>query len=293
MFMDRTRLDGRAVVVFGAGGGGMGTATAVAVAEAGADMVAFDITQERVDETRRQIEALGGRCSGYAGDVREAEALAAACDLAGSEFGRLDGIVNLVGGTRLETTSGTASNAGTWLPLHEYPEDVYETIFDVNLTYVFRACQVGVKAMLEHGNGGSIVNFASVAALEGAPYHGPYGAAKAGVMALTKTIAVELGRQGIRANCVVPGSVPAPLSKAASSNTFDAIPERASARSALGRRVDPQEIAGAVLFFLSDLSSGITGQCLNVDAGASAQSPLGTDSDYNRSTSIRHAESAV
>jgi NAD(P)-dependent dehydrogenase (short-subunit alcohol dehydrogenase family) len=291
VFTDRLRLDDRAVIVFGAGGGGMGTATALAIADAGGNLVAFDITDDRVAETQRRIKASGGHSVGYAGDVRSVDDLANACALATSKFGRLDGVVNLVGGTRLERPGGTSRNAGTWLPLHEYPEDVYEDIFAVNLTYVFHSCQIAARTMLECGNGGSIVNFASVSALEGAPYHGPYGAAKAGVMSITKTLAVELGRQGIRANCIVPGSVPAPLSKAASSNTFDAITDRASLRSALGRRVDPVEIAGAVLFLLSNLSAGITGQCLNVDAGASAQSPLGTDTDYARTTEIRHAES--
>lgn len=284
-------LEGRAVVVFGAGGGGMGTATAVKAAGAGAGIVAFDITDDRVAETVKAITDAGGKAVGYTGDVRSADDLSAAVDLAGSEFGRLDGVVNLVGGTRLERKSGTERNASTWVPFHEYPEDAYEDMFAVNLTYVYKSCTFAVRKMLEFGNGGSIVNFASVSAWNGAPFHGPYGAAKAGVMSLTQTVAVEMGRQGIRCNCIVPGSVPAPLSKAASANTFDAITERASLRSALGRRVDPTEIAGAVLFFLSDLSGGVTGQLLPVDAGATAQSPLGTDSDYRRSSEIRHSES--
>ncbi|MFD9551664.1 SDR family NAD(P)-dependent oxidoreductase [Nocardia salmonicida] len=291
-FMDRARLDGRTVVIFGGSGGGMGTATSQALASAGANLVVFDITEERVEDARKDVAEVGGRCVGLVGDVRELSAVERAYALADEEFGALHGVVNLVGGTRVETKGGTAYNASPWNPLHEFSDEIWSEMFELNTDYVFRSCRLAARAMIARKTAGTIVNFASASAIAGAAYHGPYGAAKAAVMALTKTLAIELGPYGIRANCVVPGSVPAPLSKQASLKTFDSITDRASAKAPLGRRVAPEEIAGAVLFFSSELSGGVTGQCLNVDAGASANSPLGTGREYAESMATRHGESA-
>lgn len=291
-YLDRLRLDGRTVVLFGATGGGMGTQTALAIADAGATLIAADISAQRLEETRALVEERGGACIPIVADVREGADVLAAIEAAITETGRLDGVVNLVGGGRVEGKTGTLSDASSWRPVEDYDYAVYEELFRLNMHYVFRSCQAAARRMIEGGRGGAIVNFASVSALAGAPYCSAYGAAKAGVMSLTRTLAAELGRHNIRANCIVPGSVPTQLARRASAETFDQITDRASNRSPLGRRVDPAEIAGAVLFFLSDLSSGITGQCLNVDAGVSANSPLGTHLDYAETTRIRHAHSA-
>lgn len=285
-------MAGRTVVVFGGGGGGMGTETSLALARAGAEVVVADISDERVHETVALISDAGGRAVGRACDVREIGDLEAVFALAGEEFGRFDGVVNIVGGARVESAGGTVANASTWNPLHEYSEELWQGIFALNIDYVFHSCSIAAREMIRSGNGGTIVNFASVSALAGSAYNAPYGAAKAGVISLTRSLSLELGEYGVRANCVVPGSVPAPLAKNASPSTYEAIANRASRKSPLGRQVHPGEIAGAVLFFSSALSSGITGQSLTVDVGASANSPLGTWEEYRESMRIRHAESA-
>ena len=298
MYRERLLLEDRVAVVFGGAGGGMGTQTALAVVDAGAKLVAVDINEERVKETERQVTELGGTCIGIGADVRELDELRGVYERAVQEFGGVDCVVNLVGGMRLVTRtaadtpvtgvrSGSTPKGGGWLGIDDYPDDVYDDLITLNMTYAFNSCREAARIMLRQGRGGSIVNFASVSALAAAPYHIPYGMAKAGVMSLTRSVAVELGPSGVRCNCVVPGSVPAPLAQNSYPAAFDDITDRASRKSPLGRRVAPEEIAGAALFLLSDLSGGITGQCLNVDAGASANCPLGTGLEYQQTTALR------
>jgi len=283
---EKVRLDGRTIIDFGAGGGGMGTHTALAIAGAGAHLIAVDLTEERVEATRTAVEAFGGRCDTAVADVRSLDELRRAFDLA-DEDGGADGLVNLVGGTKRLSAASPDKPTRTWMPIGETDESVYEDTALMNMSYVFYSCREFARRAVPAGRRGSIVNFASVSAVAGAPFHSPYGMAKAGVMSLTRSVAVELGPHGIRSNCIVPGSVPAPLSQAGQPAAFDNITDRASRKAPLGRRVAPDEIAGAVLFFLSDLSGGVTGQCLNVDAGASANSPLGTGPEYLETTNLR------
>jgi NAD(P)-dependent dehydrogenase (short-subunit alcohol dehydrogenase family) len=287
MFLDKLRLDGRIVIQFGAAGGGMGTSTAMALAEAGATLVAVDLTEDLLKETESRIAEIGGTCRSVTGDVRSPQDILHAFDVA-EEYGGASAVVNLVGGMRLPRCDADDALPGSaWMEIQALPDDIYSEIVTVNMTYVFNSAREFARRCIERGEGGTIVNFASVSALAGAPYHSVYGMAKAAVMSLTRSLAVELGPHSIRANCIVPGSTPSPLAKAAYSAAFDNITDRASRRSPLGRRVAPDEIAGAVLFFLSDLSSGITGQCLSVDAGVSANSPLGTGADYLATTNLR------
>ena len=125
--------------------------------------------------------------------------------------------------------------------------------------------------MLEQGTGGAIVSIASVSGLSSAPLHAAYGAAKAGLIALTRTLAVELASSGIRVNAVAPGAVLTP--RVAERQTEERRAE--SARSIpMARYAEPEEIAKAVVFLASDLASYVTGQTLVVDGGATAQFPL-------------------
>jgi len=286
VFQELLRLDGQTVVVFGSGGGGMGTSTALAFAEAGATLIAIDLTEERIEDTKQRVAEVGGTCFGIAGDVRSADDIRTAFELA-DEHGGASGLVNLVGAMRLATRTSEDIPGSAWLSVDEVPDSVYADIMAINVEYVFRSCREFVTRALAREATGSIVNFASISAVAGAPYHSPYGIAKAGVMSLTRSLAVELGPKGVRANCIVPGSVPTPLAQSAAPTAFDNITDRASRKAPLGRRVKPDEIAGAVLFFLSDLSGGISGQCLNVDAGVSANSPLGTGAEYLETTLLR------
>jgi len=286
MFMDRVRLDDRVVIVFGGAGGGMGTQTALAIAEAGAVLVTADMKQDRVDDTLERVADIGGTAHGVVADVRNREDIMKVFAKA-DELGGPDGLVNLVGSMRLATKDVADVPGTAWMPSQELPDDYYRDILDINMNYVFTSCQQFIRRLREQDRPGAIVNFASVSALAGAPYHSAYGMAKAAVMSLTRSLAVEHGDLNIRANCIVPGAVPAPSAQANTPEAFDNATQRASRIAPLGRRVAPEEIAGAVLFLLSDLSSGMTGQCLNVDAGVSANSPGGTGAEFWESTQLR------
>lgn len=288
--MDRFNLDGKTAIIFGGSGGGMGTQVTLALAEAGANVVVADITDGRVTSALEEVKGAGGDGVGAPCDVRKAEDLDNIFALAKDAYGHVDVVVNLVGGARIEGAGGTERVASMWNPLHVYTPEDWRSIFALNVDYVYETCHRAAHAMIEQGHGGTIVNFSSVSALAGSPYNAPYGAAKAAVLSLTRSIALELGEYGIRANCIVPGSVPTPLAKSANPKAFAAVANRAGAKSPLGRQVDPAEIANAVLFLAGPASSGITGQSLNVDVGASANSPLGTWHDYRESMRIRHAE---
>jgi NAD(P)-dependent dehydrogenase (short-subunit alcohol dehydrogenase family) len=133
--------------------------------------------------------------------------------------------------------------------------------------------------MIGAGHPGSIINFASIAALHSAPFHGPYGAAKRGVMAMTETMAIEWARYGIRVNVVAPGGVATPR---ASKYGGGPNAERNNAMGDGLRRMTPPEVASAVLFLVSDLAAGVSGQTLVVDSGLSCKNPAGGVTEYAR-----------
>jgi NAD(P)-dependent dehydrogenase (short-subunit alcohol dehydrogenase family) len=133
--------------------------------------------------------------------------------------------------------------------------------------------------MIAAGHSGSMVNFASIAALNSAPFHGPYGAAKRGIMAITETMAIEWARYGIRVNVVAPGGVATPR---ASKYGADQSGERKNAMGDGLRRMTPPEVASAVLFLASDLAAGVSGQTLVVDSGLSCKNPAGGVTEYER-----------
>jgi 3-oxoacyl-[acyl-carrier protein] reductase len=157
-----------------------------------------------------------------------------------------------------------------WGRMLEVTDDDWDASFDLVLRHVFYLGQAAGKVMVEQG-GGSFVAIASVSGLRSAPGHGPYGAAKAGLMALVRTLAVELAGSGVRVNAVAPGAVLTP--RVLQRTTPERLAEGAKAIP-LGRQAQPEEIANAVLFLASDLASYITGHTLVVDGGATAQFPL-------------------
>jgi NAD(P)-dependent dehydrogenase (short-subunit alcohol dehydrogenase family) len=243
------RLDGRGFVVVGAGRG-IGRQAAHALAAAGARVVCADVDRDRAGAVAAEV---GG--TQWSGDVRSRDAVERLIADAGRALGRLDGVVDIVGEARY----------GAVL---ECSDDDWDWNFDMVLRHAYLTAQLAGRAMVDRG--GVMVFVASVSGLTGAPRHAAYGAAKAGLMSLVRTVAVELGPRGVRANAVAPGAVWTPRVAAL-------LGEEGKARSAenapLRRIGTPGDIAGAILFLASDLSAYVTGQTLVVDGGVSAKFP--------------------
>ncbi|MEN8160762.1 MAG: SDR family oxidoreductase [Myxococcota bacterium] len=243
-------LDGKVAVITG-GSRGLGREMALAFAEAGASVVVASRKADACHALAEEIErTLGTSALGlafHAGKWADAERLV---DATVERFGKIDVLVN---------------NAGM-SPLYEsvvgISEELYDKVLDVNLKGPFRLMALVGTRMAEQG-GGSIVNISSVAALGPSPIELPYGAAKAGLNALTVGMAGTFGPK-VRVNCIMPGPFLTDIAKAWSEPMLQAI----ARRSALRRAGQPHEIIGAALYFASEASSFTTGAILRVDGGA-------------------------
>jgi 3-oxoacyl-[acyl-carrier protein] reductase len=256
---DRLRLDGRTVVVAGAGGGGIGTQTTRAIAEAGGHAVAVDVSEDALAPTVDALRAEGYDLTPVIADLRTDEGIAAvaaaAANAAANTAGRVHGLVCIVGGSRVPH----------WSPSLELTRQQWHDVIGLNLDYVMFLSQAIARQIVAHGQGGSIVALSSTAGLGASPFNPQYGAAKAAIVSLARTLATEWGQYGVRFNVVAPGTIATPRAGAVADREKDrrAVP--------LERRGRPDEIAAACLFLLSDLASYVTGQCLPVDGGASVK----------------------
>jgi 3-oxoacyl-[acyl-carrier protein] reductase len=242
---------GRGALVVGGAGGGIGTAVAVALAEAGAEVGVITNIAEQAAETEEQIRARGRRGVGMVADVTDDAALVSAIGAIRVELGPIRHLVNVVGGAL----------ADDWWRTAEYDLAAFDRILARNFRYAVITCRECARELIESGLSGSIVNTSSVAA-RGAPLLAAYGASKAGLESFSRTMALEWGSYGIRVNLVAPGTIKTP--RAGRDDLSDAagvIPLR--------RRGEPEDVAGAVLFLLSDLASYVTGHTLVVDGGMS------------------------
>lgn len=253
-------LTGRVAVVTGAGSG-LGRASAEALAGAGATVVCTDIDAAAADETAAGITGAGGRAEGAPVDVASADEVEAVVAGAAERHGRLDVMCNIAG----------IMHDAQIIDLHE---DDFDRILAVNLKGVLFGCQSAARIMVERG-GGSIVNMASAAVLSPSPDVGPYAITKAGVLQLTRTMAVELGRKGVRVNAVAPGFVPTNMTARYYRRPDGTVDEEMKA-NVLGpmakfaplRRVgDPSDVAYCVLYLAADASSFLTGQLISPNGG--------------------------
>jgi NAD(P)-dependent dehydrogenase (short-subunit alcohol dehydrogenase family) len=246
-------LAGRIVVVSGAGGGGIGTTVTELVATAGATVIAVSRNQDNLDRHVGPLIAKGLSIATVAADASTDEGIARVLDEARRTEGDLYGLVNVAGGAA----------PATWMPATRVTRDDWRALFTANLETAFFMSQAVGSKIRSQGLKGSIVSVSSISGMNTAPFHIAYGTAKAAVVAMTRTMAVELALDGIRVNAVAPGVT----ETAASATYVDEDPERDRTAIAMGRRGTPVEQANAILFLLSDMSSYITGQTLLVDGG--------------------------
>jgi 3-oxoacyl-[acyl-carrier protein] reductase len=230
-------------------GSGIGSACVRALTAGGARVSCFDLDADAAASAGGELALVG--------DARRLEDVRTAVDSAVDALGPIDVAVDVIGETR-------------WGRTVELDDGAWDESFDLVLRHFFNLARVAGRHMAEHG-GGAMVAIASVSGLRSAPLHGPYGAAKAGLMSLVRTLAVELARDGVRVNAVAPGAVLTPRVKAMMSEERRAV---SAAQVPLGRHATPDEIADAVAFLASDQASYITGHTLVVDGGATAQFPL-------------------
>jgi meso-butanediol dehydrogenase/(S,S)-butanediol dehydrogenase/diacetyl reductase len=228
------RFEGRVAIVTGAASG-IGRATADRLIDEGATVVGVDVTKDGPADT--------------VGDVSDPSFVESLITDTVERHGRLDVLANVAGILRTANT-------------HEHSLDVWDQVLAVNLTGTFLCCRAAIPALLE--SGGNIVNVSSTAALAGHPWAAAYAASKGGVLALTRTIAVEYAKRGLRCNAVCPGSIKTPIT-----NDF-AFPEGADMElvrriMSLGKPRGPETVAAAIAFLASDDALHINGEDLRVD----------------------------
>jgi NAD(P)-dependent dehydrogenase (short-subunit alcohol dehydrogenase family) len=243
-------LTGKTAFVTGAAGG-IGRAAAAALAREGADVAIVDIDAAGLEQTRAEIAPHGTRIEVLVADISDPAAAEAAVARTISRFGRLDLAHN---------NAGLLGEIG---PLASYPLEQARKLFDVNVFGLLHCMQPQLRHMVERGRG-SIVNTASVSGVHAVPQIGVYTATKHAVIGLTRAAAVEYSASGVRVNCVCPGFVMTNMTK----GRFDAATEAVlAAQHPIGRFAEPEEVAQAVLWLLSDRASFSTGSAVFVDGG--------------------------
>ncbi|MFI5427170.1 SDR family NAD(P)-dependent oxidoreductase [Aeromicrobium sp. UC242_57] len=243
------KLENKVAVVVGTGPA-IGRACVVGLAQAGARVICLDVDRDAAEASAGSARELGVEAEGHQVDVLDRSAVRSVVSKIVEAHGAIDVLVNVVGTSK-------------WSLAGETSDEEWDLVFDLNL----RQQWVVVQEVLPHipSTGGSIVAIASMSGLSASTRHGAYGAAKAGLISLVKTLAVEYGPKGIRVNAVAPGTIDTP---ARSSDTALA------AKVPLGRRGCPEDIGLAATFLASGAADYITGQVLVVDGGVTVKHTL-------------------
>jgi 3-oxoacyl-[acyl-carrier protein] reductase len=249
--MTERLLDGKVVAVTAAAGTGIGSATARRCLEEGAFVMVSDHHERRLASVLDEFAAeYGDRVHALPCDVTDEAAVQALIDGTASHFGRLDVLINNAG------LGGTSS-------VLEMTDDQWSRVLDVTLNGAFRCLRAALRQMVAQGDGGVIVNNASVLGWRAQPGQAHYAAAKAGVMALTRCAAMDVASHGIRVNAVAPSLASHPFLEKVTTPEVLADLER---REAFGRAAEPREVANVIVFLASDLSSYLTGEVISVSS---------------------------
>lgn len=253
----------RPIIVIGAGGGGIGTAITRGLVQAGTPVIAVDQDASRLDALGVELQECEGALYAELADATDSDSVVALFQRISEEHARLGGLVNVVGGLPAER----------WRSLIDDDDENLDALLDTNLRAAVRTSREFARLQIARVSDpdesaepielSSIVQIATIAALEAMPFGAGYAASKAALLSYTRTMALEWGRAGIRVNAVAPGSIRVPK------NDGHHDPKRDQRLLPLGRRGTPEDIAGAALFLLGEASTWITGQVLAVDGGAS------------------------
>ncbi len=242
-------LEGKVALITG-GSRGLGRAMALAFAARGADVIIASRKLDACQAVATEIEALGRKALPYACHLGHWDEVEALVDAAYARFGHVDILVNNAGMSPLYPS------------LDSVTEELFDKVLSLNLKGPFRLSALIGKRMAA-GNGGSIINISSTASLNPSPTSEPYGAAKAGLNAITRSFAFAYGPK-VRANCIVAGPFLTDISKAWDMEAFE---KRAATNMALRRGGEPEEIVGAALYLASNAASFTTGTLIRVDGG--------------------------
>jgi NAD(P)-dependent dehydrogenase (short-subunit alcohol dehydrogenase family) len=247
-------LTGKTALVTGASRG-IGRAIAVAFADAGADVALVARSADGLAETAESVAAAGRRAYVIRADVTSYDAVADAVAAAIDQLGHLDVVVNNAGGSNF------------MVPFRDLRLSGWDKLIQLNLSSAVYVCHAAAGHLLDRGHG-SVINVASVAGVAASPTMSPYGAAKAGLISLTKSLAVEWAPGGVRVNALCPGWTATELNRTLWEDPV--LGPATIATTPMGRWASAEEMAGPALFLASDASSYMTGQALVVDGGQTA-----------------------
>ncbi|MGD0470694.1 MAG: glucose 1-dehydrogenase [Terriglobales bacterium] len=250
-------LSNQVAIVTGSGRG-LGAAIARGLAAAGASVMVCSRTKVEVDRMAADIVQSGGKAAATVVDTSNRESCQRLIDETVARFGRVDVLVN---------------NAGidVIVPAEDLTDDGWEQVIDTNLKGYFLCSQVAARQMLRQGTGGSIINNSSICSIIGVQGLTVYSAAKGGVNQLTRVMAVEWARRGIRVNAIAPGYFDNVMQGATAEHARSEKQQQVITFTPMGRRGQPEELVGPVVFLASRASSYVTGAVLFVDGGYTAQ----------------------